>query len=94
MDNNGKLWNSNYNKVMVTNFCLYFAFYITMPLLPIYLSEHFGATKDTIGVVLAGYTLAALLVRPSAATSSTVSTAGRFCCCVWPLIVCSWAATW
>lgn len=64
MDNNGKLWNSNYNKVMVTNFCLYFAFYITMPLLPIYLSEHFGATKDTIGVVLAGYTLAALLVRP------------------------------
>lgn len=63
MDNE-KLWNSNYNKVMVTNFCLYFAFYITMPLLPLYLSEHFGATKDTIGLVLAGYTITALLIRP------------------------------
>lgn len=59
-----KLWNSNYNKVMVTNFCLYFAFYITMPLLPLYLSENFGATKDTIGLVLAGYTITALLTRP------------------------------
>lgn len=59
-----KLWNKNYNKVMVTNFCIYFAFYITMPLLPVYLSEHFGATKDTIGMVLAGYTLTALLFRP------------------------------
>ena len=59
-----RLWNRNYNKVMVTNFCLYFAFYITMPLLPLYLSEHFGATKDTIGAVLAGYTITALLVRP------------------------------
>ena len=59
-----KLWNKNYNKVMVTNFCLYFAFYITMPLLPLYLSEHFGATKDTIGLVLAGYTITALIVRP------------------------------
>lgn len=63
MDNE-KLWNSNYNKVMVTNFCLYFAFYITMPLLPLYLNEHFGATKDTIGLVLAGYTITALLIRP------------------------------
>lgn len=59
-----KLWNSNYNKVMLTNFSLYFAFYITMPLLPLYLSEHFGATKDTIGMVLAGYTITALLIRP------------------------------
>ena len=58
------LWNKNYNKAMVTNFCLYFAFYITMPLLPLYLSEHFGATKDTIGLVLAGYTVTALLFRP------------------------------
>jgi len=58
------LWNSNYIKVMLVNFTLYFSFYAITPLLPIYLSETFGATKDTIGIVLSGYTLAALLVRP------------------------------
>lgn len=59
-----RLWNRNYNRVMVTNFALFFSFYLLTPLLPLYLSETFGATKDTIGMVLSGYTLAALLVRP------------------------------
>lgn len=58
------LWNRNYIKVMFTNFALYFAFYLVTPLLPIYLSETFGATKDTIGLILSGYTVTALLVRP------------------------------
>ena len=47
-----------------TNFLYYFAFYLLTPLLPLYLSETFGATKDTIGIVLSGYTVAALIVRP------------------------------
>ena len=59
-----KLWNTNYIKVMTTNFLLYFAFYLLTPLLPLYLSETFEATKDTIGIVLSGYTVAALIVRP------------------------------
>ncbi|MCQ2204643.1 MAG: MFS transporter [Bacteroidales bacterium] len=58
-----KLWNANYNKVMFINFALFFSFYLLMPLLPIYLSENFNATKDTIGVVLSGYTLVALITR-------------------------------
>ena len=58
------LWNANYIKVMTTNFLLYFAFYLLTPILPLYLSETFGATKDTIGIVLSGYTVAALIVRP------------------------------
>ena len=58
------LWNREYIKVMVANFSLFFAFYILTPLLPIYLSEHFGASKDVIGLVLSGYTVAALLFRP------------------------------
>ena len=58
------LWNANYIKVMTTNFLLYFAFYLLTPLLPLYLSETFEATKDTIGIVLSGYTVAALIVRP------------------------------
>ncbi|MBP3253555.1 MAG: MFS transporter [Bacteroidales bacterium] len=59
-----KLWNSNYIKVMTANFAMFFAFYIMTPLLPLYLSEHFHATKDVIGIVLSGYTVAALLFRP------------------------------
>ena len=49
---------------MTANFSLFFAFYILTPLLPLYLSEHFGATKDMIGLVLSGYTITALLIRP------------------------------
>ena len=59
-----RLWNRNYCKVMVANFTLFFAFYVLTPLLPLYLSEHFGATKDVIGLVLSGYTITALLFRP------------------------------
>ena len=59
-----RLWNKNYCKVMTANFTLFFAFYLLTPLLPLYLSETFGATKDMIGLVLSGYTITALLFRP------------------------------
>ncbi len=59
-----KLWNRNYCKVMAANFSLFFAFYLLTPLLPIYLSENFGASKGMIGLVLSGYTITALLSRP------------------------------
>ena len=59
-----RLWNRNYIKVMIANFMLYFAFYVLTPLLPIYLNEYFAASKDTIGMVLSGYTVAALIIRP------------------------------
>ena len=49
---------------MTANFTLFFAFYVLTPLLPLYLSESFGATKDMIGLVLSGYTITALLFRP------------------------------
>ena len=59
-----RLWNRNFCKVMAANFMLFFAFYVLTPLLPLYLSEHFGATKDVIGLVLSGYTITALISRP------------------------------
>ena len=49
---------------MTANFSLFFAFYLLTPLLPLYLHETFGATKDIIGLVLSGYTITALLFRP------------------------------
>ncbi len=59
-----KLWNANYLKVMTANFSMSFAFFLLTPLLPLYLSENFGASKDSIGLVLSGYTITALLFRP------------------------------
>jgi MFS family permease len=59
-----RLWNANYCKAMVGNFMLFFAFYILTPLLPIYLDVHFHANKDMMGIVLSGYIVASLLVRP------------------------------
>ncbi|WP_354668976.1 MFS transporter [uncultured Muribaculum sp.] len=59
-----RLWNTDYLKAMGGNFLLFFSFYLLTPLLPIYLDEQFAADKDMIGLVLSGYVIAALLVRP------------------------------
>ena len=58
-----RLWNSNYLKVWCANFMIFFSFMLLTPLLPSYLSDTFGADKQTIGIVLSGYTLTALLIR-------------------------------
>lgn len=51
-------------KAMTSNFLLFFAFYILTPLLPIYLDAQFAADKHMMGIVLSGYVVAALIVRP------------------------------
>ena len=61
---NEKLWNANYLKAWSANFMHYFSFMVVTPLFPLYLSEEFGATKDETGLVLCGYALTALLIRP------------------------------
>lgn len=61
-----RLWNSNYTKVWLANFMIFFSFMLITPLLPLYLSETYQADKDTIGFVLSGYTITALLARPIA----------------------------
>lgn len=63
-ENKERLWKAEYIKIMVNNFGMYFAFYLLTPLLPLYLSDNFGCTKDIIGLVLSGYTLTALMFRP------------------------------
>ncbi len=60
-----KLWNRNYLRAWGANFTLFFSFMLVVPLLPIYLQEEFGASKDVIGTVLSGYTAVALLTRAS-----------------------------
>lgn len=58
-----KLWNRNYLRTWGANFTLFFSFMLIVPLLPIYLQEQFGASKEMIGVVLSGYTVVAMLTR-------------------------------
>lgn len=59
-----KLWNINYTKVWIANFMIFFSFMLLAPMLPLYMSDTFDANKDIIGIVLSGYTLTALLIRP------------------------------
>lgn len=59
-----RLWNRNYVKVWVANFMIFFSFMLLTPLLPLYLKDTFSADKDTIGLVLSGYALTALIIRP------------------------------
>lgn len=59
-----RLWNANYLKVWVANFMIFFSFMLLTPLLPLYLKDTFDASKDTIGLVLSGYALTALIIRP------------------------------
>ncbi|MDD3194370.1 MAG: MFS transporter [Paludibacter sp.] len=59
-----RLWTFNFIKACLANFLLFFAFYLLIPVFPLYLIDTFGASKSTIGIVLSSYTVAALLIRP------------------------------
>ncbi|NLK48942.1 MAG: MFS transporter [Bacteroidales bacterium] len=59
-----KLWTRSFICACIGNFLLFFAFYLLLPILPLYLIDVFSASKTLVGFVLSSYTLAALLVRP------------------------------
>ena len=59
-----KLWTPSFCAVAAGNFLLFFSFYLLLPILPMYVGETFGADKSLTGLVLASYTVMALLVRP------------------------------
>lgn len=59
-----KLWSNNLILAFLGNFCLFFSFYLLLPVLPLYLTERFQVGEATIGIILASYTLTALLIRP------------------------------
>lgn len=59
-----RLWTPSFCAVAAGNFLLFFSFYLLLPILPMYVGETFGADKALTGMVLASYTIMALLVRP------------------------------
>ncbi|MBR6758326.1 MAG: MFS transporter [Bacteroidaceae bacterium] len=58
------LWTPSFCAVAAGNFLLFFSFYLLLPILPMYVGETFGVDKAITGMVLASYTIMALLVRP------------------------------
>ncbi|MHC1704529.1 MAG: MFS transporter [Tenuifilaceae bacterium] len=59
-----KLWSRNFILIGIANLLMAVAFYFLLPTLPVFLKEELGASSGQIGMVLAFYTIAALLIRP------------------------------
>ena len=60
------LWNRNFILVNLGNFLMYNAFYMLLPILPLYLANQLQASESVIGTILSLYTIAALITRPIA----------------------------
>jgi len=60
------LWSRNFILVNLGNFLMYNAFYMLLPILPLYLANHLHASESIIGTILSLYTIAALITRPVA----------------------------
>jgi MFS family permease len=58
------LWSESFVFACLANFMMGFSFYLLMPTLPFYLAEQFHAGQSLIGIVVAAYVVAALVVRP------------------------------
>ena len=60
------LWTRDFLFACGANFSMFFAFYMLLPILPLYLAERFQATESLTGLILSSYTIMALLFRPFA----------------------------
>ncbi len=58
------LFNRNYSLLCLANFLFFFSFYLILPIMPLYLCDVFTSDKIIIGMVIACYSLATLVVRP------------------------------
>lgn len=68
-------WTRNFVFVSVANLLMSIAFYFLIPTLPIYLENVLGVSRGYVGLILAAYTIAALLIRPL--TGMAVDRRGR-----------------
>jgi predicted MFS family arabinose efflux permease len=68
-------WTRNFLFISVANLLMSIAFYFLIPTLPIYLETVLGVSRGYVGLVLASYTIAALVIRPL--TGMAVDRMGR-----------------
>lgn len=58
------IWNTNFIFACLASLFTFVGFYFLMPTLPFFLQNVFGLSNSIIGMVLATYTVAALVIRP------------------------------
>jgi MFS family permease len=58
-----KLWTRDFIFLAIANLLMAISFYFMLPILPVYLVDKLGATRGEIGIILAFYTIAALIIR-------------------------------
>lgn len=58
------LWNRNFTLLTFSNFFMCSAYYSLISTLPIYISTELHSSKSIVGLVLASYIVASVLVRP------------------------------
>jgi MFS family permease len=59
-----KIWNSKFILLTTTNFLLCVTYYSIISTLPLYLVNELKAGKSDVGIVLAAYTIASIIIRP------------------------------
>jgi predicted MFS family arabinose efflux permease len=60
------LWSKSFVLLLIGSFLLFFAFFLLMPILPMFLEEDLLADKASVGFALFVYSVTALVVRPFA----------------------------
>lgn len=63
---NEKLWTKDFISITIINFFIFLVFYILLTVLPLYLVGTFHAGTDKVGLVIAFFLAAAILIRPFA----------------------------
>ncbi|MCD7962020.1 MAG: MFS transporter [Rikenellaceae bacterium] len=64
--NNGRpaLWTKDFILAFLSNLLMFFSFYMLIPVLPFYVIGNLGTSETIAGVVIALYTISALVIRP------------------------------
>jgi MFS family permease len=65
-EKNNSIFRGSFVLIFFASLLLFTAFYILLPTLPVFLTANLGIDERQTGIVLAVYTLAALLIRPFA----------------------------
>lgn len=59
-----KIWNKNFVLLTIANFLMCSTYYSLIAALPVYLAGPLGASKTMVGLVLACFTVASVIIRP------------------------------
>ena len=64
MEEQQGLFNKNFIIIGIASFLMFFAFYLLMPVIAMYVIDEFNASPSTAGIVVSAYIITALIARP------------------------------